>query len=63
MTARDRNHEAIMGTADAARIGKVSPRRVLQRIKRGELPAQRIGKNWILNRRDVEADAARRRAA
>jgi excisionase family DNA binding protein len=58
---RNRNDEALpqsepdepIGTAEAANIMQITQRRVQQKIKAGELKAERIGRTYFLNRRDI----------
>lgn len=44
---------AITSKVAAARLG-VSPRRVRALIKDGRLPAQRIGRDWLIEEGDLE---------
>lgn len=44
----------LLGVTQAAERLGVVPRRVLQFIHAGRLPAQRIGKQWVIRETDVE---------
>lgn len=46
--------DEIISTAEAARIIGCSQRRVQQRIAAGDLTAERVGRTYYLNRRDIE---------
>lgn len=48
------DREQIISTAQAARILGCSQRRVQQRIAAGDLTAERVGRTYYLNRRDIE---------
>jgi excisionase family DNA binding protein len=43
-----------MSTGEAARSLGVSPNRIRQLVSSGQLPASRIGRNWVIRRADVE---------
>jgi excisionase family DNA binding protein len=43
-----------LGVADAAEELEVSPRRVRQLLAEGQLPGQRVGRSWAIDRADVE---------
>jgi excisionase family DNA binding protein len=45
-------HDRI-GTAEAASIMALTQRRVQQKIRSGELRAEKIGRSYVLNRRDI----------
>ena len=45
--------EDMIGTAEAASIMALTQRRVQQRSKSGELRAEKIGRTYFLNRRDI----------
>lgn len=44
---------SVVGVAEAAAQLEVSPRRVRQLLASGDLPGQRIGRGWIIDRADV----------
>ena len=48
------NRDEIVGTAEAARIMGCSQRRVQQHIAAGDLDAERIGRTYLIKRREVE---------
>lgn len=50
----------MLTTAQAAAILGVSPRRVLALIESGRLPAQKVGRDWIIQESDLEAVKDRR---
>lgn len=43
----------LLSTAQAAKELGCSQRRVQQRIKRGELPATQVGRDYFIDRRDI----------
>lgn len=45
---------AVLSVADAADELEVSPRRVRQMLAAGDLPGQRVGRSWAIDRADVE---------
>jgi excisionase family DNA binding protein len=59
-SATIRSMSRTIGTRIAAGILGVSPTRVWQLIVEGELPSQKVGRDHLLRRRDVEALAASR---
>lgn len=50
----------MLTTTQAASILGVSPRRVLALIEAGRLPAQKVGRDWIIQEADLEAVKERR---
>lgn len=48
----------LVGTTKAAELLGVSENRIRQLINSGQLPAERIGRTFVIRRRDVEAFAA-----
>lgn len=44
----------IISTAEAAEIIGVSVRRVVALCNGGKLPAQQVGRSWVIRRRDAE---------
>lgn len=44
----------VLGVVDAAEHLEVSPRRVRQMLASGDLPGQRVGRSWAIDRADVE---------
>jgi len=44
---------AMIGTAEAARLLGISPRRVAAMIQSGLLDAKKVGKTWIIDEREV----------
>lgn len=49
-----------MTTTEAAAFLQVKDSRVRQLCRSGELPAQRVGRDWIVLRSELEAYAKRR---
>ena len=47
-------------TTQAAKILQVTPRRVLALINSGRLPAQRPGRDWLINPKDLKLVQDRR---
>jgi excisionase family DNA binding protein len=45
----------VITVADAAHLLKVSPRRVRALIQAGRLPAERIGRDWLIKAIDLWA--------
>lgn len=62
MASEGRMTNELIDTAEAAQILDVTPRWVRDLIERGDLPAQRVGNQWVLTRQDVE-DYKQKRAA
>ncbi len=50
-----------VGTAEAARMLKVTQQRVTQLIREGELKATRVGRTWVIDERSLDAFAKRDR--
>ena len=50
----------IISTAEAAKILSLTKGRVRQLLQSGELKGQRVGRTWIIYRRDVEEFQKRR---
>jgi len=50
-----------IGTTEAAEALGLTPERVTQLIRAGELKAQMIGRTWVIDSRSVEAFAKRDR--
>lgn len=48
----------MISVKEACKILGLSPTRVRQLIKDGRLPAEKIGRTFVLNREDVEAFAS-----
>lgn len=48
----------LVGTSTAAELLGVSPNRIRQLVNSGQLPAQRIGRTFVIRRRDLDAFAA-----
>jgi len=46
-------------SSQAAKALGVSPRRVLALIKSGRLPAQKLGRDWIINSKDLAKVSSR----
>ena len=44
----------MIGTTDAAKRLGISPMRVRQLVEAGRLPAQKIGRTWVVDERDLE---------
>lgn len=45
---------SVLSVVDAAEELEVSPRRVRQMLASGDLPGQRVGRSWAIDRADVE---------
>ncbi len=45
---------SVVGVVDAAEQLEVSPRRVRQLLASGDLPGQRVGRSWVIDRADVQ---------
>jgi excisionase family DNA binding protein len=48
----------LVGTTKAAKLLGVSQNRVRQLVASGQLPAERIGRTFVIRLRDIEAFAA-----
>jgi len=48
----EQQHDRI-GTAEAAATLGLSQRRVQQKIRRGEIPAEIVGRSYVLRRQDI----------
>lgn len=51
---------SLLTTKQAADALRITPRRVIALIKSGRLPAERIGRDWLINPADL--DGVRQRA-
>ncbi|MFA5391763.1 MAG: helix-turn-helix domain-containing protein [Candidatus Omnitrophota bacterium] len=51
----------LLTTTQAAARLQISERRVLQLIKKGDLPATKFGRDWQIKERDLNAFTPRRR--
>jgi excisionase family DNA binding protein len=52
---------AMIGTSEAARRLGISARRVAAMIEQGVLPAQKIGKTWVIDETDIAKLAKKER--
>mgnify|MGYP006277221779 CR=1 FL=1 len=52
---RKHTEDDLISTTEAAQIQGVVGSRIRQLILSGELPAQRVGRTWVLKRSDVES--------
>jgi excisionase family DNA binding protein len=47
--------DELISTAEAARVLKLSVQQVRTHARNGNLPAQRVGRDWVFRRKDVNA--------
>jgi excisionase family DNA binding protein len=50
-----RSPDDLLTTAEAAKLAKKKARTMRQHAERGNIPARRIGRDWLFRRGDVEA--------
>lgn len=43
----------MISVREAAKLMGITPQQVLNQIRRSQLPAQKIGWNWVINKKDL----------
>ncbi len=51
---------SLIGTKEASERLKVSQQRIQALIKNGQLPAEKVGRDWLINDKDLEKIAERK---
>jgi excisionase family DNA binding protein len=47
--------EELLTTAEAARVLRIRSDSIVRKIKRGEIPAVKVGKQWLIRQSAIEA--------
>lgn len=53
MLSKNMPKEQFISTQEAAKILGISRIAVFNKIKKGEIPAQKVGRNYIINKKDL----------